>query len=146
MIDEMLQLIDDFDLNKNKANYIRILAVCAESPKMFQHFYKLVAKKMIKWNFPEVIQAYIKQFVFDVRLRKQNYAQFNRMYDDNLFFYVEMISKLLYGSDDEYSQVTDSDLGRNRIVCDILKGLRESDFERFVILVTHFQPFRYLLE
>lgn len=143
MIDNMFQSIEDYQVIDNQQNYIRLLTICTESSKMFQHFYKLTAKQMIESQFPDSIQAFLKQLLFDIRIRKNNYAEFNRMYDDDLVFYVEIISEFFYGCDD--SQAIDGG-SQNPIICDILKNLRRKDFQRFVILITHFDQFRYLLD
>lgn len=145
MVDTMFESVDDYDIDGNKEMYIRLLTICNESPKIFQYFSKITAKKMIEWKFPDQVQSFLKQFIFDIRLRKRNYAEFNRMYDDDLFFYVEILSELLYGSDDGDSQAAGSDVSHNQTVCGILKNLKLKDFQRFVILVTHFDQFLYLL-
>lgn len=48
MIDDMYLYPEDFDLiDNNHPKYIRLLTICKESPKMFQHFYRTTAKKMV---------------------------------------------------------------------------------------------------
>lgn len=141
MIDDMFLYPEDFDLNDNYPTYIRLLTICKESPKMFQHFYRITAKKMIQWNYPENVQAFLTGLLFDIRIEKTTYAQFIQIYDHDLYFYVKMICEVLYGQNDSEN----GNVGENPVVCDVLTGLRYRDFERFVILVTHFPDFRYLL-
>lgn len=79
--------------------------------------------------------------MFDIRIEKSTYAQFSSMYEQDLYFYVKMICEVLYGQNDSEKD----DVGENPVVCDVLISLRSRDFERFVILVTHFPHFRHLL-
>lgn len=141
MIEDMFLYPEDFERIDNHPTYIRLLTICKESPKMFRHFYRTTAKKMIQWNYPENIQTFLTNLLFDIRIEKTTYAQFNDMYDQDLYFYVKMICEILYGQND-----SEDDIGENRVVCDVLTGLRSRDFERFVILVTHFTHFRHLLD
>lgn len=142
MIEDMFLYPEDFDLIDNHPTYIRLLTICKEYPKIFQYFYRITAKKMIQWNYPENVQAFLTGLLFDIRIEKSSYAQFNQMYDQDLYFYVKMICEVLYGRDDNEKE----DVEENPVVCDVLTGLRSRDLERFVILVTHFPHFRHLLD
>lgn len=142
MIDDMFLYPEDYDLIDNHPMYIRLLNICKESPKMFRHFYRITAKKMIQWNYPKNVQAFLTELLFDIRIEKTTYAQFNQMYDQDLYFYVKMICETLYGQNDSENE----DVAENPVVCDVLTGLRTRDFERFVILITHFPHFQHLLD
>lgn len=98
---------------------------------------------MINNNFPDSIQTYLDRFLFDVRLRKQSISDFAHMYDENLYFYVKIITDVLYSDSDSND---DKSVIKNDIVRYLLMSLRYKNYTRFVILTTHFQSYRDLLK
>lgn len=90
---------------------------------------------MIQHNFPPIIQQYLDQFIYDVKLRRTNIEDFYRMYDDDLYNYVKIVSEI--GENSESSEY--------KIVVHILESLREKCFYRFVVIVTHHKRFAFLL-
>lgn len=143
MLDDMYRCVESYSIEDEQDTYIRGLSICSSSPKAFQHFYSITATIMINSNFPDSIQTYLDRFLFDVRLQKQSISDFSHMYDEKLYFYVKIITDVLYSDNDSND---DKSMIQNDIVRCLLMNLRYKDYTRFVILTTHFQSYRYLLK
>lgn len=134
--------IEMYNFIENSINYNRMISICNRSPIAFQQFYKITAQTMIDSNFPETIQLYLDQFIFDVRLSKQTIDGFCHMYNENLYFYVKIVCELFSGD----SNNDNIDVTNCSIVIDILKNLKLKNFLGFVVIVTHFKTFLFLLD
>lgn len=143
MLDDMYRYVENYSIENEQETYIRGLSICSSSPKAYQHFYQITATIMINNNFPDSIQTYLDRFLFDVRLRKQSISDFAHMYDENLYFYVKIITDVLYSDSDSND---DKSVIKNDIVRYLLMSLRYKNYTRFVILTTHFQSYRDLLK
>lgn len=115
--------------------YEDFVSICVHSTVAFRHFYKFTAKAMIEYNFPVAMQKYLEQFVYDVKLRRSNVEDFYRMYDDDLYIYVKIANEIgAHSNTSEY-----------RAVVMMLELLRAKCFLHFVVVVTHFKRFAFLL-
>lgn len=138
------QTIDDMyrhpDSYKNiDTNYVRLLNICSRSKLAFQNFCRRTANIMIENQYPERMQIFLDQLVFDCRVRQQSSDEFFKMYSEDLYFFIKIMNE---GCSD--SKSVDTEL--NPIVCNILLNLRHKDLTRFVILTTHHLQYRRLLK
>lgn len=97
---------------------------------------------MIEHNFPEQMQLFLNEFLFDIRLRKETLDHFVEMYDDELYNYVCILKEIVYGDATQQSNI---EPGKSPLALDVLNHLKKKSFENFVIVVTHFKDFLYLL-
>lgn len=138
------QTIDDMywhpDSYKNiGTNYVRLQNICSRSKLAFQHFCRRTANMMIEHQYPECMQIFLDQLVFDCRVRQQSSEEFFKMYSEDLYFFIKIMNE---GGSDPKS----GDTELNPIVCNILLNLRHKDLTRFVILTTHHLQYRRLLK
>lgn len=124
---------DDYNID---SQYSKILNICLHSKKAFQFFYKKIAQTMINHKFPENIQTFLDQFILDIRIRCNSNDDFYRMYSDDLYFYVKILNEVDYESQVSVSYT---------VKC-LLNNLKSRDFWKFVILTTHFDKYKHLLE
>lgn len=134
-IDSKFDCGEKYDHLSDISNYNDFVSICVESTMAFQHFYKVTASMMIQQNFPTIMLQYLDQFVFDVKLRRANAEDFYRMYDDSLYNYVKIAN--------EINEETES--AEYEIVVEMLQNLKWKCLHRFVIVVTHFKRFSFLL-
>lgn len=136
-IDELYQRPDDYQID---SKYTNVLNICLTSKLTFQYFYTHTALLMIKHQYPIIVQNFVDQFIFDVRLRQASIDDFCKMYEDDLYFYVKIVTDGCFSP--EYKQRED-DL--NYVGESLLHNLRFKDQRRFVVIATHFEAFRHLL-
>lgn len=136
----MFTAVDSYDIVEQRENYIRSAALCSKSSKAFQYFYDITQELMIKHGYPAAIQTYLDRFLFDIRLESQSIDDLCRMYEPNLYYHVKMMTDFQYG------KCNASNDSAGEIVRCVLDRLKCKDFRRFIILVTHFEAFRYLLD
>lgn len=128
--------IEKYDYVENIAKYNDFVAICLQSTVAFRHFYKITANTMIEHNFEPTIQNYLNQFISDVKIRQNTIENFHRMYDDDLYNYVKIVDEM--NCDNSKSR-------EYQIAIDMLQNLRDKSFCRFVVVVTHFKKFSFLL-
>lgn len=131
---------DSYDTVDHQATFIRSVALCAKSPQAFQHFYTRTQQLMTAHRYPAAMQTYLDRFLFDIRLGMESVDDFCHMYEPSLRFQVQMLTDFQYG------RCNASNDAAGEIVRSLLINLRCKDVRRFVILVTHFEAFRYLLD
>lgn len=125
------------------SNYVRLLNICTKSKLAFQHFYRRAATIMMQHRYPDTMQDYLDQFVFDIRVRQPSLEEFYKMYAEDLYFYVKIINEL--DSSDSESQTAES-VKDNPLVYNLLLNLQSKDLIRFVVLSSHFKRLQYLLK
>lgn len=136
-IDDMYQQPGDYRID---TKYVHLLNICLNSKQTFQHFYRHTALLMIKHLYPLNIQKFLDQFIFDIRIRQYSMDNFCKMYEDNLYFYIKILTNDGFSSDLDQRNKDLIYLGEN-----LLKNLRSQNMLKFVIITTHFEKFRYLL-
>lgn len=134
-MNEMYQSPDDYKID---SKYIHALNICLSSKSTFQHFYRHTAHLMITHLHPVIVQNYLDQLIFDIRIRKSP-SDFCEMYEENLYFYVKIATDTNFSWD---SHKTDENL--NYLVYSLLNNLKSKDLLKFVILRTHFSAYRSL--
>lgn len=139
--------IECYNTMNMEINYSGFLQICHRSREAFQFFCRYTARKMIEYDYPTSMQCFLSDFVFDIRLRKGSLSEFFKMYEDELLNYVLIISEILYnsGGGDEDGTDEAANIGSNPFILDMLRHLKQNKFENFVIIVTHFKEFSYLL-
>lgn len=126
--------VDKYNPQKYIQPFNDIVAICMASSMAFRHFYKITAELMIQYDYPAMMQQFVDQFIEDVRTREYDIERFYRMYDDDLYNFVKIVSEL--------DETMDS--GEFEIVANLLKYLKTKCFFRFVVIVTHFShQFKY---
>lgn len=128
--------IEKYDYVSSVSDYNDFVAICVQSTMAFRHFYKVTARQAIQHNFPPIMLQYLDHFVHDVKLRRMSVEDFYRMYDDDLYNYVKIVSEI---SGNRGSSEYD-------IVVNMLENLRAKSYYRLVVVVTHFQKFAHLLK
>lgn len=132
-VDCIYQHPDDYSID---SQYSRILNVCLHSKLAFRYFYKKIAQTMIEHKYPENIQTFLDQFVLDIRIRTNSIDEFCRMYAEDLYFYVRILT--------ESSGETQTE--PNYTVKCLLVNLKGKELWKFVVLTTHFNMYGYLLK
>lgn len=95
------------------------------------------------------MQLFLNDFLFDIRLRNETLDDFFQMYEDELYNYVLILGEVVYNinaGDDDMIHKRNTEAKPEYIVLDLLNHLRKNNFENFVIVVTHFKDFLYLLK
>lgn len=132
-INDIFQQPQDYHTDSNK--YLFVLNICLNSKLSFQHFYTHTALLMIQHQYPNVIQTFLDQFILDISIRQQTEDDFVLMYEESLQLYV----RVSYICKDSSKKI--EHFGQN-----LLKNLRLKDMTKFVIVTSHFENFRHLLE
>lgn len=140
LFERMYTSVESYDIVEQQINYIRAAALCSKSSKAFQYFYDITQQLMIDNNYPAAMQTYLDRFLFDVRLQMPSIDDFCQMYEPNLYYHVKILTDFQYGK----CNLSNDSAGE--IVRSVLVHLKCKDLRRFVILVTHFEAFRYLLD
>lgn len=140
LFDTMFTSPDSYDIVEHQATFIRSLALCAKSPQAFQHFYTRTQHLMTAHRYPADMQTYLDRFLFDLRLGMESVDDFSQMYEPSLCVPVQMLTDFQYGRSNASNDAA------GEIVRSVLINLRRKDRRRFVILVTHFEAFRHLLD
>lgn len=130
-IDKMYQRPGDYAIDRS---YLRILNICVNSRMAFRYFCEKLAQTMIDHQYPETVQAFLDQFIFDVRIRMNSIEDFCQMYSSDLYFYVRILTDSGLGSQTEPNAVVDS----------LLLNLRWKNHLKFVMLATQFKMARHL--
>lgn len=136
-IDDTYKLSTSFEID---SGYVRLLNICLESNRAFQYFYRRAAKTMIEFQYPEQMQNYLDRLLFDIRLQQTTTEDFYNMYSDDLYFHVQFVDHSCATAD---GNANDADT--NSIVECLLTKLKSENFLHFVILTTHFKPYRHCL-
>lgn len=135
-VDFKFDRIEKYDHVSNVSDYNDFVAICVQSTMAFRHFYKVTARQAIQHNFPPMMQHFLDHFIHDVKLRRISAEDFYRMYDEDLYNYVKIVSEISGNSgSSEYD-----------IVVNMLENLRAKSFYRLVVVATHSQKFTHLLK
>lgn len=127
VVDNMYAHPDDYKIDDK---YLHVLNFCLDSKATFQHFYNHTAALMTEHNYPLNVQSFIDQFIFDIRIRQASVDVFSQMYEPDFYFYVKIII----------------DENLNHLGNHLLKHLQHKNYRKFVILCTHFEVYRHLLQ
>lgn len=145
-IENKFQTLDCYDTMNPEIHYSSFISICHQSKEAFQFFYRYTARQMIECKFPEQIQLFLNDTLFDIRLRKESLDHFFEMYEDGLQNYVIILGDIVYNSySDSEPQQRNNKIAQNSIALKVLNHLRTKNFEDFVVCVTHFKDFLYLL-
>lgn len=136
LIEEHFQKIENFDSVDDVFMYDRMVSLCERSPIAFRSFCDATVNLMVSENFPSKLQLFLSRFVSDVKLRKNSLEEFYKLYDESLYIYVKLVNEFDGRNDEE----------ERGIITDLLKYLKEVEYKSFVIIVTHFSDFNFLLK
>lgn len=140
LFESMFSSIHSYDLIEQQATFIRSVALCTKSSLAFQYFYTRTEQMMTAHAYAKEIQSYLDRVLFDIRLGVDTIDDFCQMYEPALYFHVKMLTDFQYG------RCNSSNDAAGEVIRALLINLRCKDSRRFVILVTHFDAFRYLLD
>lgn len=139
---KLLQTIDDIYQHPTRynldSNYVHILSICLKSKFAFQHFYERTAAIMVQHGYPENVQKYWDQLMFDIRIQLPSNEHFCEMYSKDLYHYVKLMSYSCSGT-------MPTDVKLNALINNLLLNLKCKDYLKFVILTTHFKEFSNML-
>ena len=135
LIETGFSMVSDYDSSEHIVKYNKFHEICHRSKAAFQHFVRHTARFQIKHGYPGAVQAYLEQFLFDMKLKRISRQSFFQLYEDELLNYV-MILDGVDGDDDNVPEM----------ISGLLRNLRKRNFENFVIVVTHFNRYLYLLK
>lgn len=135
LIEELYETPDDFNVQEHDYLFRKLIKICGQCRSVFQHCYHHIARKMIEYHFPPEIQHFLDQFLMAIKASKSK-EEFIELYakDSKLHGIIELF------------QLESLDNEGQILIENLLRTMRESHFEVFVIAVTHFNNYKHLLD
>lgn len=129
--------IDDFDLTENASAFNEMLSHCETSKGAFKHLSEVIAEKMMENNFSEIIQTFLNDFLFALKLKLIYSDTFLCLYDN--WYQIQGIARLA-------DKIKDETEAKGSFLVDLILKLNTSENRRyFVLIATHFPAFMFLL-
>lgn len=123
-------------LIKYNENYLHFIDICQSSKKIFQSVTEIIKNRQIHEKFPEFLQQFLTFYLTDIKFRL-TIREYRILYKDSLINLVIILEGLKSsGNDEKLNEI---------VVRELLVGLKNDNYDDFIIIVTHFPSFLYLI-
>lgn len=136
MIENLFQTPQDFDVSENEFLFKKLSFICDQCTFAFRHFYRHMARQMLEHNFSPTIQVFLDQLLAEIKSNKSR--------NDYIELYAEEEGKL-YTAVRAINQAESLGAEGRVLVEGLLRRTRQTNWEDFVIAVTHFNTYIHLL-